>query len=85
MLASNTVLFRLSEEGRQALNDLPLDGDLVKAFVVDEDERGAWIIAEQAARLDYPVRLLKWEHFLTAMLRLPAEQPEEVRAPIGFK
>jgi hypothetical protein len=85
MLANNTAVFRLSAEGKEALKDLPLDGDLVKAFVVAEDEVGAWIIAEQAAGMDYPVRLLKWEHFLTAMLELPPEQAPEARRAIGFR
>jgi len=75
----------LSTEGKEALKDLPLDGDLLEAFVVAEDELGAWIIAEQAAKTDYPLRLLKWGHFLTAMLKSPPEEPLETRHPIGFR
>jgi hypothetical protein len=78
-LAGEIVRFRLSLEGRQALDGIFEEPDF-EAYVTATDELGAWVdLGDQSALL------LKWQHLATIVvsLRLPGS-PELVVRRIGF-
>jgi hypothetical protein len=65
-LANKSALFHLSEAGKDLLRGLVPDGDPFEAFVMREDEIGAWIMAGPGSPPmgvpSVPVTLIKWEY-----------------------
>ena len=81
-LTGRIVRFRLAASGLEALHDIVKGPKDLEAFVVDENQLGAWISVPE---LESPteVVLLRWEHFSTAFLEYDPEVPIS-REPVGF-
>lgn len=65
-LANKSALFHLSDVGKEALHGLVPGGDPFEAFVMRQDEVGAWIMAGAGSPPrgvpSVPVTLIKWEY-----------------------
>lgn len=65
-LANKSARFHLSDVGKEALHGLVPEGDPFEAFVMREDEVGAWIMAGASLPPrgvpSVPVTLIKWEY-----------------------
>jgi hypothetical protein len=74
------VRFQLSAQGAGVLTGAKglFSGDVFQARVVSVDQFGVWIEYTQTEAL-----LLKWQHFETAVVDIPQEEPSP-RKRIGF-
>ncbi len=81
-LTGSTVRFRLLPLGREALDGVVPEKDLLEGFVVSENHLGVWLLLPEFRPATEAI-LLKWDHFSTAMLDYEPEAPDE-RPPVGF-
>ncbi len=82
-LTGRSVRFRLSPEGREALNEVASATEYVDGLVVDENHLGVWVSLPQLQTANTVV-LLKWEGFSTATLEYEPEAPTAPSAA-GFR
>jgi hypothetical protein len=82
-LTGRSVRFRLSPEGREALNEVASATEYVDGLVVDENHLGVWVSLPQLQTANTVV-LLKWEGFSTATLEYEPEAPPAPSAA-GFR
>jgi hypothetical protein len=82
-LQGRTVRFQLTAFGKEALAGA-IKGDSVSGIIEVVDDLGAWIVVgSSVAGRPYPLLLLKWETFSTAVVEVePAEEAPKSR--IGF-
>jgi len=82
-LTGRSVQFRLSPQGREALNEVASVTEYVDGLVVDENHLGVWVSLPQLQTANTVV-LLKWEGFSTATLEYEPEAPTAPSAA-GFR
>ena len=82
-LTGRNVRFRLSQQGREALNDVAAVMEYMDGLVVDENHLGVWVSLPQLQTANTVV-LLKWEGFSTATLEYEPEAPTAPSAA-GFR
>jgi hypothetical protein len=73
-LTGRSVRFRLSPQGREALDEVASVTEYVDGLVVDENHLGVWVSLPQLQTANTVV-LLKWEGFSTATLEYEPEAP----------
>lgn len=87
-LKGKQVLFRLSPEGQNALQEIFPPQAAFRAQVVEEDQLGVWVLAKRpefwSPGEPMRVALLKWDYFSTAELDVEPEEPE-LAARVGFR
>ena len=82
-LQGRVVRFRLSPEGKQALSGV-FEKESVLGLVEIIDDLGVWIVVGRPDEgKPYPLLLLKWDYFATAIVEIEAVQ-EIPTARIGF-
>src|ERR1035437_7274149 len=72
-LTGRSVRFRLSPEGREALNEVTSATEYVDGLVVDENHLGVWVWLPQLQTANTVV-LLTWEGFSTAIEKVSGSQ-----------
>jgi hypothetical protein len=82
-LTGRSVRFRLSPQGREALNEVASVTEYMDGLVVDENHLGVWVSLPQLQTANTVV-LLKWEGFSTATLEYEPEAPAAPSAA-GFR
>jgi hypothetical protein len=82
-LQGRTVRFQLTAYGKEALAGA-IKGDSVLGIVEVVDSLGAWVVVGSSASCEpYPLVLLKWESFSTAVVEVEGFE-EAPKSKIGF-
>ena len=78
-VSGKVVLFRLTDEGQNALRGLVPGGDSIRTLVLGTDSVGAWILMDWVMKQDseekVPMMVLKWDYIATAEFEYSPEEP----------
>ncbi len=73
-ITDQVAVFHLSAQGRRTLKGLVPTGASFEAFVLDMDDRGAWLMIgrkpSEGRGATVPVTLLKWEYVSAVAIEL---------------
>lgn len=78
-VSGKVVLFRLTDEGQNALRGLVPSGDSIRTLVLGTDSVGVWILMDwvmrQGKEEKVPMMVLKWDYIATAEFEYRPEEP----------